>query len=194
MIYVINLPRSGGQTMLQALSDMFPRDGSVNMWHSVEPGRWGVVNNNTVALVEVYAPISWCVHNFTKRPHRFIIARRSLDQWYASCLKMLPMAIEKRWRHPLWSYDTSQWINYYYEFYGNVEASIRDYGMPYTEIDPTDMSMAEHADLCQFLDVPTPRTGWPNIDRFARSIPQLPPKSMDLETSIMQSWMNPLHF
>ena len=168
MIYCVGLPRCGGQTLHTVLRALYP---GRTVLHSVESDKWDTVNKDCVALVECYAPVLWCMKMYQWESHTFIINHRQVDQWFASCKRMLPRAIKRKWNHPLWTYPESQWYDYYEAYIHDTRNALICLGARYFEIDATKQHDFRY--FCERLGY----TGsfnvnlrWPNIDKFGRCI------------------------
>ena len=170
MIYGMGLPRHGGQTLKNALHAIFGPE--FKYYHSVSFTHWHVAAEpTTMAVLECFAPIKWCVENFRQCEHCFIVNRRIDTQaWLASMKKVHRRAHDERWNHPIWCYHPSQWERYAEEYYDSLEDQmyLQDQTHNVIHIDPTTCGREGFEDLCAAFGRPVPTCDWPNVDEFGR--------------------------
>lgn len=167
MIWGIGLPRTGGQTLLNALYYLHDRRGEY--WHSIQSDKWNIVNQNTVACVEVFAPIRWC-ERFNGK-HKYILNyRRDSAAWFESCCKFIERSKTQMWNHPLWMRSPCQWQDYYDEYYFCKKEYLESSKLDYLEVDVTECGNKGWRILADFLNVESNSQypPWPNIDKFSR--------------------------
>lgn len=172
MIFGIGLPRSAGQTLGAALQLLYPE---YKVWHSITGSKWGVIDDTAVAAVEVYAPHSWLERHWPDS--LYICNYREPESWLASCQKVYQRSQERGWNHPLWELPPTSWVDYYNDYYEQVESRVPEHRLLWWNIleDPSWDS------LCDFLDVPVPAEQFPNQDHHGR----------DLQAATTDLWPSP---
>lgn len=172
-VFGVGLPRSGGQTLQNALARVL--GGSV--FHS--PGAdWEKMGTGFTAAVEVFAPIDWLLHRHPDA--KFIINVRDQESWYQSCERVYEQS--RDWNNPLWKYPIYQFRDYYEEYLDSRMSSLSSYPGPQCLV--WDLTQDPHWNaLCKFLDVPEPEYPFPNIDAVGR-----PPEAAEELSYGAQDW------
>lgn len=155
MIWGVGLPRSGGQTLQEAITILTGRQ----CWHSIEAHRWDdTIKPEDAGAVEVYAPISW-LRKYPGGPHLFIFNRRNLDNWLASCEKVYEQSQRENWNHPIWKYPLSQFPAYYFDWVQRMKKC----GEVIYNVDIVANPTWDR--LCDILGVEPPGVPFPNKDK-----------------------------
>lgn len=158
MIFAVGLPRSGGQSLLQALTVLTGRQ----FWHSISPTRWHVLEPHHGGAVEVYAPICWLEKRYPG-PHQYIVNVRACQPWLASCERQWPRSQNDHWNHPLWRYHPTQMTAYRAAYEQMRKKELGDKATLWLDI----TQQRGYEVLAAFLRVDTPPLEWPRVDRFS---------------------------
>jgi hypothetical protein len=156
-IFGVGLPRSAGQTLQAALTELL----QVPVWHS--PGRnWTKLPEDFTAAVEVFAPIPHLLNEYPDC--KIILNVRDVQSWLASCEAVYDQS--QGWNNPLWFHPFDQFEAYYHEYVlsrGRFQYALGD-RMLVTDFTQESTWTA----LANFLECDDPAVPFPNLDRVRR--------------------------
>ena len=156
-IFVVGLPRCGGQTITRALQMLFP---NYPVWHS--PGNaWSKMGGGFLAATEVFAPIPWLERRYPGSI--YLYNDRDEESWFRSCQSVYGQS--SQWNHPLWKYSLSQFMDYRKDYNFN-QTSFNQSIPPERRKIINIIDNPNWAELCDALQLDPPNMPFPKIDQF----------------------------